>query len=229
MGRPHQLAARALGWVNYRDSGNKAVQIGMHGGVRPHAPLSALFFYSLASEEKNQFSMRTLVEINHTPGLNPGGRAATREAARGIILRGDRLLLIYSTSNGDYKFPGGGIQDGETHAAALRRELREECGVSEVRILRPFGMAVEYNRSIETEYDIFRMTSYYYLCEIGEARVALQLDRYEQELGFTPVWVEVEQAIQANAALLQDEQRRPPPWTRRDLAVLERVKLELII
>ena len=172
--------------------------------------------------------MRTLVEINHKPGINPAGRTAFREAVRGIILRGSRLLLIYSTRNGDYKFPGGGIQPGETHAAALSRELREECGASEVHHLVPFGQAVEYNRSIEADYEVFKMTSYYYLCEIGPVIVSQQLDRYEQELGFTPVWVEIEQAIQANAALLLDEERKAPPWTRRDLAVLEKVKTDRV-
>ena len=31
-------------------------------------------------------------------------------------------LLVFSPVNGDFKFPGGGIEAGETHADALRRE-----------------------------------------------------------------------------------------------------------
>jgi 8-oxo-dGTP pyrophosphatase MutT (NUDIX family) len=172
--------------------------------------------------------MRTLFVIHHDPALNPAGRTFAREAVRGIILRSSRLLMVYSQRNGDYKFPGGGIQAGETHAAALIREIREECGACGTTILQPFGKAIEYSRSIEAEYEVFRMTSYYYICEVGEALGVQQLDRYEQELGFVPVWVEIELAIRANSALLLDEHNPPPRWTRRDLAVLERLKLERV-
>jgi 8-oxo-dGTP pyrophosphatase MutT (NUDIX family) len=171
--------------------------------------------------------MRTLFVINHNPAVNPAGRTITREAVRAIILRDNRLLMVYSQRNGDYKFPGGGIQAGETHAAALIREIREECGASGIYILKSFGKAIEYNRSIEAEYEVFQMTSYYYLCQCDEALGPQQLDRYEQELGFVPVWVEIEQAIQTNTALVLDEHNPPARWTRRDLAVLEQIKLEL--
>ena len=42
-----------------------------------------------------------------------------REAVRAIILKGEQVLMVYSPVNGDYKFPGGGVQDGEDHQVAL--------------------------------------------------------------------------------------------------------------
>lgn len=49
-----------------------------------------------------------------------------REAVRGIIKHENKLLMVYSSKDGDYKFPGGGVDVGETHEEALVREIREE-------------------------------------------------------------------------------------------------------
>ena len=69
-----------------------------------------------------------------TPGPQ-AGTVQVREAVRAIILdRDDRVLLFkafpdYSRSRHFWITPGGGLADGESAIAALRRELAEECGL----------------------------------------------------------------------------------------------------
>ena len=72
--------------------------------------------------------MELLKEINHKENLNKNGKYITRKAVRGIILDNNKVLMIYSGKNGDYKFPGGGIETDETHKEALIREVMEKCG-----------------------------------------------------------------------------------------------------
>ena len=56
-----------------------------------------------------------MIEITlEKPGLS--GSVYKRTAARGVILREGKLLMIH-TDRGDYKFPGGGVEPGR----ALRR------------------------------------------------------------------------------------------------------------
>ena len=83
--------------------------------------------------------MNILTEIHRHENLNILGKAVYRTAIRGVALRGRELLMVHSTEVGDYKFPGGGMNEGEEHEQALRREIREECGMS----LLHFGQGVE--------------------------------------------------------------------------------------
>lgn len=103
--------------------------------------------------------MELLKEIMRTPGVPWAGKTISREAVRGIIARGNALLLLYSTNLRDYKFPGGGVQAGETHRQALLREIREETSADMTGIELPFGKVIEYDVPEERGYDIFRMTS----------------------------------------------------------------------
>jgi 8-oxo-dGTP diphosphatase len=58
-----------------------------------------------------------------------------------VIHRGDQLLIcqrpIHKRHGGLWEFPGGKCERGETDAAALQRELREELGVDLVRCEAP--------------------------------------------------------------------------------------------
>ena len=68
------------------------------------------------------------------------GRASgqpLREAVRALVLDpADRILLVRFDwpDKSVWAPPGGGLENGETHAEAIRRELAEECGLREFRL-----------------------------------------------------------------------------------------------
>ena len=59
-----------------------------------------------------------------------------RENARAIIIKDNELLTIFRRKNTKegtkeyYVIPGGGVEDGETLADTVKRELQEELGIS---------------------------------------------------------------------------------------------------
>jgi 8-oxo-dGTP diphosphatase len=166
--------------------------------------------------------MRILAEIQRNKGINTAGKTIHRTAVRAVIQRGQELLMVFSSAVGDYKFPGGGVDNGESHEQALARELREECGVSLLSVEGELGAVIEYNFPKEKDYDAFKMTSFYYYCRAGNEFGAQELNDYEKVLGFKPVWVGIDFAISANNSLFNLD--IAPAWLQREIFVLECIR-----
>ena len=114
--------------------------------------------------------MRTLFSL---VSAVPSGRVFDRPSVRAIILRGGRIAMVHSLKYDYYKFPGGGIEAGESHLEALLREAREEAGL---RILpesvREYGVVPRAEHEPANgihagEYDFFTQDNFYYLCDAG--------------------------------------------------------------
>lgn len=170
--------------------------------------------------------MNILTEIHRSDGVNINGKAVYRTAVRAVILRGRKLLMVYSSNVGDYKFPGGGMDVDETHDHALARELLEECGATLVGIDGELGAIIEYDHAEEDDYDVFKMTSYYYFCQVKDGFAVQMLDDYEYDLGFQPVWMDIKDAIEANKRLLS--LKEPPEWLKREIFALEHIQRRVI-
>ena len=173
---------------------------------------------------------RLLGEIYHRDGLDVAGGVVERTAVRAVILRGRELLLLHSPHNGDYKFPGGGVERGETGDDALRRELEEECGAQLNAIGEEYGYIIEYSAAAEDDVAVFRMVSRYIRCEIADEFGPQRLEQYEQDLGLTPTWVDVAEALQVNEAALHADaaQLDTVRWRRRETLALRLIQGELL-
>ncbi|WP_270180856.1 NUDIX hydrolase [Alkalihalobacillus sp. CinArs1] len=154
-------------------------------------------------------------------GCEKGERMVYREAVRAILIEDDRILLVYSNL-GDYKFPGGGIEEGETHAEAIVREIAEETGYVNGLIGEKAGTIVERNEDLYEEGAIFEMTSHYYFCEVPGELAPQRLDDYESEQEFTPVWVTLEEAIMQNEEAFEINSANG--WIHRENTVLKELR-----
>lgn len=160
-------------------------------------------------------------DLYHQEFLNLEGSSVFREAVRAVIRQGREVLFIHSTVKGDYKFPGGGIEEGEDHEAALRREVQEECGFRLDRIGEKIAVINEYAAAKEENVDFFRMESHYYECTCHSGVPHPQnLDDYEKELGMKPVWLDLNKALQINRTILE-QGGSCPPWLKREILFQE--------
>lgn len=160
-------------------------------------------------------------------GVDASAPTRDRRAVRAVVRRDSELLMVMSTRRGDYKFPGGGVNEGETDAAALARELAEECGARLTGIDAVLGDTLEYRAPRDPGEPVLRMVSRYYLCRVADDLGPQALDDYEHHLGFQPAWVTADQALATNLAIVQNSDKtggRPPSWTPREILVLQHLR-----
>lgn len=153
-----------------------------------------------------------------------GGRSFSRPSARAVIIREGRVAMVYSQKFRHYKFPGGGIEPGESREAALLREAREEAGlVLDPQSVRPYGFVHRIERG--SEEPLFIQDNFYYLAS-ASAIVPQELDGYEAEEGYTLRWVDPQEAIELNKALTSVYKRKYHTMLLREAMVLERLLAE---
>jgi|SRR6056297_2761518 len=164
-------------------------------------------------------------EFEYDAELKKAGKTFVRKAVKGVIIKGEYILMIHSRQNGDYKFPGGGLEKFETAEETLFREIREECGADVFEIGELLGTVIEYKKAREPEYDVFKMVSDYYLCQVSDKKTDLMLDPYEQDLGFHPVWVPISEAVTQNKKVFASKKDNVSKWTEREIFVLESLNI----
>ena len=147
-------------------------------------------------------------------------RTFVRNSARSIILRDGKVAMLHSLRQDYYKFPGGGIETGETPEAAMIRETREEAGLVVIlESVREYGCVHRIQRSLQDPEEVFIQDNFYYLCEAEETILPPLLEEYEAEAGFTLEFVDARHAIRVNRASAQEN--RYHTMLRREARVLE--------
>ena len=146
-----------------------------------------------------------------------------RKAARGIIRHGDKYLAIHA-KHGDYKFPGGGMEPGESLADTLLREVEEETGYRVIRQSIGDCLLVHEKRNGNPG-DWLEMDSWYYFCDVEEEEHERSLDDYEEEYGYQVVWMTLDEMVKRNEAM---KDRRMVPWvTREEMVMRELRRMEI--
>ena len=154
---------------------------------------------------------------------DPKIKIANRYAARAIVIQDNKILMVH-TNKGDYKFPGGGIKKAESHEEALRREVTEETGYIVDQMQEQAGVIVQRNPNQFDTGGIFQMTSYYYFCNVKSDKTEQHLDKYEQDQEFSPVWIDIDEVIAKNEAILTQINSQINPWVYRETLALRRIK-----
>ncbi len=147
----------------------------------------------------------------------------TRTAIRGIIESDGKIAFIHSCKHGDYKFPGGGMEAGESMEETLIREVREETGLKVIpESIRYWGKIKEIKKDKEQS-RIFEQISYYYQCDILPEQGERNLNAYEEEYEYELTWKTLEEAIENNTLINHKERT---PWVFRDTLVMDKLMEE---
>lgn len=153
-----------------------------------------------------------------------------RTTVRGVILKENKVYMLYSKMFNDYTFPGGGVKENEELLSTLKRELLEEIGAKQVEIINSIGYTEEIRFGISGSNSIYKQTSHYYLCEPKEYVEPLYMGR-EKLQGLEGVWINIDDAITHNNKITKEERMDSKGYQTvliRENLVLEHIKENLL-
>ncbi|MBR3293456.1 MAG: NUDIX domain-containing protein [Oscillospiraceae bacterium] len=123
----------------------------------------------------------------------------THNSARSIIIKDGLAAMIHSLKYDYYKFPGGGIENGESPVEAMIRETREETGLIVIpSSVKEYGYVHRIQKSDRDATECFIQDNYYYLCQVRDVLAPQQLDDYEARESYRLAYVEPLVAIRTN-------------------------------
>lgn len=166
--------------------------------------------------------MRLLFTID-TQDYDKNGSVFVRNSARSIILREGCVAMVYSKKYRYYKFPGGGIEPGETPEEALIRETLEETGLAVLPdSIREYGYVHRVQKGKKEA--VFVQDNFYYFCKAAPYILRQRLESYEAQEGFTLEFVPPQTAVAANRKM--DHAEKDRVMIERESRVLELLAAE---
>ena len=152
-------------------------------------------------------------------------RTFTRNSARSVIIRDGKVAMVHSMKYDYYKFPGGGIENGECPIDAMIRETREEAGLTVIpETIREYGYVHRIQKSDADADERFVQDNFYYLCEAEDDPVPQDPDEYEKLEAYRLEFVFPEAAIMKNRHVADSPYN--PMMFEREARVLELLRAE---
>jgi ADP-ribose pyrophosphatase YjhB (NUDIX family) len=110
-------------------------------------------------------------------------------SAGGVVIDGDRVLLVRKRWVPEVRLPKGHVEPGERREEAALRETAEETGYAELRALADLGLlSVSFMRQGK---QVVRIESFFLMALAGPGRAPRSA---EDEEKFEPFWAPLEQA-----------------------------------
>lgn len=172
--------------------------------------------------------MKLLKVLIHPELTSRDGRVLRRHAARGIVLREDKILLLFTERYNDFSLPGGGVDQDEDIQVALKRELEEETGARNVQVHAHYGLIEEYRPHWKPDYDLMHMTSHFFVCDIAPELADARMESYEIANGMNPVWVSVDEAMNHNRQVMARHEKTMGLSIQRETFMLEKISRDFV-
>ena len=136
--------------------------------------------------------------------------------------------MVHSLKYDYYKFPGGGIEEGENPVDAMIRETREEAGLAVIpETVKEYGLVHRIQRSDKDPAECFIQDNYYYLCEAEDEPVSQDLDAYEAKESYRLEYIDPVTAIKKNRSVGESPYNKA--MFEREALVLELLQSESLL
>ena len=127
-----------------------------------------------------------------------------KTAVRAIISKNGKYAMQRSKT-GEYKIPGGTVENGETLTNALAREVLEETGLVVIEsTIKEIGEITELREDMHVKGQKYICHSLFYTCEVAEELHDTNMTEGELSKGYHLEWAALEDIILTNRKLQKD-------------------------
>jgi len=145
-----------------------------------------------------------------------------RIVVRGIAIKNNQILVVYPKHEEIYGTPGGGIEAGESLIEALKREMLEEVGATELDILEYIGVMKTYRLQAHSDM-VFNPIHHLFLVDI-KTYGKPKLENYEIELGLKHKFMQIDDVLAANEKALFNRKQSHLDFYTNQTFLLEKIK-----
>ncbi len=124
-------------------------------------------------------------------GWGWGVKSEHYQAAGGVIVRDNQMLLLDRPTLGEVRLPKGHIEPGESPREAALRETREEAGYADLDIVADLGTQTSHFVNLRKDCEVTREEIYFLMRLQSDAQASR--DEHD-EAQFHVTWVPLDQA-----------------------------------
>lgn len=135
-------------------------------------------------------------------------------ASRALIIRENKMALLYSRKYNAYITPGGGVEDNESIEQACVREAKEETGL----IVQP----IEQIAVLDCNYRNIRIVHHYFICHLISETDETSKTEHEIDQDLELVWMSLPELKQAYAT--HTINRKYDVWMQREYIVIPELR-----
>lgn len=114
------------------------------------------------------------------------------QCAGGVVLNKNGLILLVSQRGNSWSLPKGHIDKGEDPLTAAKREIREESGVADLKLIKDLGSYERYKSGLDGGDDTSEFKTIHMFLFSTDQQKLQPLDPRNPEAR----WVEKEKAIE---------------------------------
>ncbi|MBN2605494.1 MAG: NUDIX domain-containing protein [Bacilli bacterium] len=114
-------------------------------------------------------------------------------ASRALIIKDNKVAVLYSKKYNAYITPGGGVEENETLEQACIRETKEETGL----VVNP----IEQIAVLDCNYPKIRIVHNYFVCEIEKETSQTNKTEHEIDQDLELKWLNLKDVKKAFATL----------------------------
>lgn len=135
-------------------------------------------------------------------------------ASRALIIKDDKVAILYSKKYDFYVTPGGGVEQDETLEEACIREAREESGL----IIKP----IKQIALLDTNYPRVRIKHNYFICDLLEESNKVNMTEQEKDQDLQLKWMtleEVKNAFSTHSSIMKYD-----TWMQREYVIISELR-----